>query len=226
VSETYVDRARGPWARGLYQLVRFVVALVSRFYWRMTVTGRENVPDAGPFIVAPVHRSIVDTLVVSAITGRRLRYMGKDELWKYRWSSWLLSALGGFPVHRGGADREALRRCVAVIEGAEPLVIFPEGTRREGLQVQTLFEGAAYVAARTGAPILPVGIAGTEEIMPKGAKMIRPGRVHLEIGELIPAPTSADGSRAPRRTLSETTERLHGELQQLFDRAQGAVARR
>jgi 1-acyl-sn-glycerol-3-phosphate acyltransferase len=71
-----------------------------------------------------------------------------------------------------------------------------------------------------------VGIAGTEEIMPKGAKMIRPGRVHLEIGELIPAPTSPDGSRAPRRTLTETTERLHGELQQLFDQAHAVVAGR
>lgn len=217
------DRARGPFARALYQLARGLVAVIARTYWRMTVSGREHVPATGPYIVAPVHRSIVDTLVVSAVTRRRLRYMGKAELWKHGWSAWLLSALGGFPVQRGGADREALRRCMEVIEGGEPLVIFPEGTRQHGAEVQDLFEGAAYVAARTGVPILPVGLAGTEDIMPKGAKMIRPGRIHLAVGPVIATPGDGAGGRLPRRVLHETTEHLHRELQRLFDLAQAAI---
>lgn len=217
------DRAKGPFARALYQLARAIVAVTARLYWRMTVSGREHVPATGPYIVAPVHRSIIDTLVVSAVTRRRLRYMGKAELWKHGWSSWILSALGGFPVHRGGADREALRRCIDVIEGGEPLVIFPEGTRQHGDEVQDLFEGAAYVAARTGVPIVPVGLAGTQEIMPKGSKMIRPGRIHIEVGPAIPPPGDGREGRVPRRVIHETTGQLHEELQRLFDTARVAV---
>ncbi|MEY4251507.1 MAG: hypothetical protein RL691_388, partial [Actinomycetota bacterium] len=70
----------------------------------------------------------------------------------------MLSALGAFPVTRGSADREALKRCIAVLEAGEPLVLFPEGTRQSGPIVQPLFDGAAYVAVKAGVPIIPVGI--------------------------------------------------------------------
>ena len=70
---------------------------------------------------------------------------------------------------RGSADREALRRCVAVLEAGEPLVLFPEGERKSGPTVQPLFDGAVYVALRAGVPIVPVGIGGSERVMPKGA---------------------------------------------------------
>lgn len=215
-----VDRADTTAKRALYVAVRAIVAAVSRLYWRLRVVGTGHIPAHGPFIVAPVHRSNVDTLVISVITRRRLRYMGKAELWKHRWSAWFLSALGGFPVHRGAADREALKRCIEVIEGGEPLVVFPEGTRQSGPVVQELFEGAAYVAARTGAPILPVGIAGTEGVMRKGSKMIRPGHVRIVVGPPILAP-AAEGSRVPRRVIHETTAHLAKELQRLFDEAAG-----
>ena len=74
--------------------------------------------------------------------------MGKDSLWKRQPAAWVLSALGGFPVTRGTADREALKRCIAVLEAGEPLVLFPEGERKSGPIVQPLFDGAAYVAAQ------------------------------------------------------------------------------
>jgi 1-acyl-sn-glycerol-3-phosphate acyltransferase len=85
--------------------------------------------------------------------------MGKDSLWLKRWKGWLCSALGAFPVSRGTADREALRRCIVVLEAGEPLVLFPEGERKSGPVVQPLFHGAAYVAVKTGVPIVPVGSA-------------------------------------------------------------------
>jgi 1-acyl-sn-glycerol-3-phosphate acyltransferase len=123
-------------------------------------------------------------------------------------------------VNRGTADRDALRRCIEVVEGGEPLVIFPEGTRQSGPIVQPLFEGAAYVAARTGVPIVPVGIGGSEGAMPKGSKMIRPVRVHIVVGEpLLPPPPGPSG-RAPRSAVHDLTERLAARLQELFDQAQ------
>ena len=110
----------------------------------------DNIPKTGAFVLAPVHRSYVDTPIASCLTRRRLRFMGKDTLWKKRWSGWILSSLGGFPVTRGTADREALKRCIAVLEGGEPLVLFPEGERKSGPVVQPLFDGAVYVALAPG----------------------------------------------------------------------------
>jgi 1-acyl-sn-glycerol-3-phosphate acyltransferase len=203
-----------------YRFARFVLVNVACGLWfRLTVEGTENLPASGPFVVAPVHRSNLDTLFVGRITRRRLRYMGKDSLWKHRVPGAVFSALGGFPVHRGTADREALRRCMEVISGGEPLVIFPEGTRQSGPEVQELFEGAAYVAARTGVPIVPVGIGGSEAAMPKGSRMIHPVKVHLVVGKPIPAPAGEGGGRVSRRAVHDLTTRLSAELQVLFDAA-------
>jgi 1-acyl-sn-glycerol-3-phosphate acyltransferase len=202
----------------LYRFVRTVVYGFCRVFWRLSVEGSENLP-AGPYVMAPVHRSNIDTPLVAMVSPRRLRFMGKDSLWKHRWSAWFLSTLGGFPVHRGTADREALRRCIEVIEGGEPLVVFPEGTRREGPLVEELFDGAAYVALKTGVPVVPVGIGGSQRAMSRGAKGLRPGKIHIVVGAPLLVPTPSEGRRASRRAVHELTLTLHKELQQLFDRA-------
>ena len=204
---------------GLYAVVRTIVVVFCRLFWRETVEGREHVPRSGAYIVAPVHRSNVDTPLAAIVTRRRLRYMGKESVWKIKPIGAFLSALGGFPVRREVADREALRRCVEVLDGGEPLVLFPEGRRRSGPVVEDLFEGAAYLALRSGVPIVPVGIGGSERAMPKGAKFLRPVKVHVVIGPPL-VPERPEGGRAPRRAVRELTEALRTELQRLFDEAQ------
>jgi 1-acyl-sn-glycerol-3-phosphate acyltransferase len=144
--------------------------------------------------------------------------MGKDSLWKLRPFGWLLSALGGFPVTRGSADREALRRCLDVLQTGEPLVLFPEGERKSGPLVQPLFDGAAYLASRANVPIVPVGIGGSERAMPKGARWIKPVKVHVVVGAPMYAP-SHDGRRSTRAEMKALTEELHEVLQKLFDEA-------
>src|SRR2546423_7104731 len=159
----------------LYAVCRGIVEGFCRLFWRLRVEGRENLPTDQPFILAPVHRSNIDTLIAGSLTRRRLRFMGKDSMWKYRPTGWLFTALGAFPVHRGTADRDALRKCIEVLEGGEPLVVFPEGTRQFGPDVQPLFEGAAYISAKTGAPIVPVGIGGSAAALPRGPRVLQPG---------------------------------------------------
>lgn len=203
----------------LYAFCRTVVVAFCRLFFRLRIEGLEHVPHGEPFVLSPVHRSNVDSPVVAALTRRRLRYMGKDTMWKFRLPGLFFTAMGGIPVRRGTPDREALRRCVAAIEGGEPLVLFPEGTRQSGPIVQPLFEGAAYVATRTGAPILPVGIGGSEGAMPKGSKFIKPVRIHVVVGAPIRPPSPAPGERTPRRVVRELTDALHVELQRLFDLA-------
>ena len=78
------DVGRGPtlWERLLYRFIRAVAVGFCRLFWALSVSGAENVPRTGAFILAPVHRSNIDTVVVAAVTKRRLRYMGKDSMWK------------------------------------------------------------------------------------------------------------------------------------------------
>jgi 1-acyl-sn-glycerol-3-phosphate acyltransferase len=206
-----------------YRFARALVAGVSRLLWRPTIRGREKIPSSGAFVLAPVHRSNIDFALAAVLTTRRMRYMGKDSLWKIGWIGAIFNALGAFPVHRESADREALRRCIDVVQAGEPLVIFPEGTRQSGPTVQPLFEGAAYVASRTGVPIVPVGIGGSERAMPKGSKMVRPVKTTLIVGDPIMPPIAEDGGRIRRRAIHEITESLHAELQRLFDEAQSLV---
>ena len=208
----------------LYEICRPAVQLICRTYWRASFEGLEHVPPTGPFVLAPVHRSFIDFAIVSGVTRRRLHFMAKAELWKYPLFRPIVDGLAAFPVRRGGADRDALRRCIAYIEQGEPVVLFPEGTRRYGPVVEDLYEGAAYVAIRTGVPIVPVGIGGSERALRKGSRLPRPATVHVIVGPpLLPPPT--DEGRAPsRRAVRELTERLGVEVQALFDRAQRAAA--
>jgi len=201
-----------------YQTVRGIVTTFNRTWCRMSVEGREHIPKSGVFVLAPVHRSILDTPIASGLTWRRMRFMGADKYWSWGPFGRLLSALGGFPVTRGSADREALKRCIALLENGEPLVLFPEGERKSGPIVQPLFDGAAYIAVKAGAPIIPVGIAGSEQAMPKGAKWIRPHKIHVVVGPPL-VPVAADNAKAQRQSARDLSVALHAELQRLLDAA-------
>jgi len=205
------------WNRLLYGIFRQLVGTSLRIYTRGTVEGKDNLPD-GAFVLAPVHRSYIDTPITSWVQVRRLRYLGKDSMWKYGWIGKLFTAMGAIPVHRGSIDREALKRCLDALGSGQPLVLFPEGERKDGPDVHPLLDGAAFLAAKAGVPIVPVGIAGSDRAMPRGARFIYPHRVHVIVGEPITVPTNARG-RADRKQLNATTQELRAEIQRLYDRA-------
>ena len=221
MSPTRRANARAKGARIPYQIVRFLIWLVAKLYWRVTFEGLDKVPRNGPFVLAPVHRSFIDFGLVSAVTRRRMGYMGKESLWNSKLLGSFITMLGAYPVNRGAPDRDALRRTLALLETGEPLVLFPEGTRRTGPVIEHLHEGAAFVASRAGVPLVPVGIGGSERALPKGKAVPRPVKIHILVGEpLYPEPL-AEGARHPsRRAVKELTLRLQGVLQDLFDRAQ------
>jgi len=205
-----------------YRGLRGLAHGINRLYWRVTVEG-PAVPATGAVILAPVHRSNIDFLVASEVTRRKLFYMAKDSLWRSPRFGTFLESIGAFPVHREGADRLALDRSQDVLERGEALILFPEGTRRSGPLVEELHEGAAFLAARTGAPIVPIGIGGSAAAMPKGSKMVRPVKIHLVVGEALAAPARSARGRVPRHQVHALTEQLRTELQTLYDRARERV---
>ena len=211
--------------RSSYAFVRGLFAIVFKLFGRVEVIGAEKVPASGAFVLAPVHRSNVDFALTSLVTRRPMRYMGKDSIWKSKLLGRFVSMLGAFPVHRGSADRDALKACTEIVNGDSPLVMFPEGTRQSGPIVQELFDGTAYVAAKTRVPIVPMGIGGSEAMMPKGAKFLHRSKLVLVVGDPIPPPEPTEGGRVPRSAVGALTARLHAELQVLFDDAQRRAGR-
>ncbi len=203
----------------LYTVIRWIVAVGSGIVYRARVRGRENLPVRGGYVLAPSHRSMMDIPFAALLTKRRLRYMGKQSLFDIPVLGWLFSVLGGFPVQRDGTDRKALRESIAMLQDGEILLVYPEGTRQHGTKIEPLQPGAAYLALRAGVPIVPVGIAGTEEILRgHGAKMPRFGRVAIVIGEPLRPEPRASGL-VPRAEVDALTEQLHEAIQQCFDDA-------
>ena len=211
-------------ARVFYFVIRSLVVGFSYAWLRLKVQGRENLPERGAYILAPTHRSAMDIPIAAAASRRRLRFMGKDSLWKIRPIGAALSALGGFPVTRGSADIEALKRCIAVLAEGEPLVLFPEGTRRFGDDVVDLFDGASFLAYKTNLPIVPVGIYGSEHVMASGSKAIRRAHCVMSIGLPI-HPAQPSGGRASREELAALTIQLRGALQTQYDAARHLAGR-
>ncbi len=212
--------------RGCYMALWYPFTLLAKLYFRVEVHGRENLPTGQPFIVSPVHRSYVDTPVLALISRQVFRYMGKESLWTNKFGAWFLSMMGGFPVQRGTADRTAIQSAQAVLERGEVLVMFPEGTRREGPVVlpENMNDGPSFISGRTQVPIVPVGIGGTARIMPKGQNMVFPRKLVFVIGEPLAPPEQVRG-RVPRRAVREHTDELRVRIQALYDDAQQRATR-
>jgi 1-acyl-sn-glycerol-3-phosphate acyltransferase len=201
-----------------YRIVHFFVARGSAFVYRARIVGRDRLP-AGGYILAPSHRSMMDIPFLAAVTPRRVRFMGKAEAFNLPVAGATFRALGGFPVARDGTDRKAVRDSIEILHGGEPLVVYPEGTRQHGAAIQPLQPGAAYLAIRAGAPIVPVGIAGSEEIFRShGTKRPRFGRVAIVVGDPI-VPPAFTGGVVKREVVNDLTSVLAKNLQEVFDEA-------
>ncbi len=204
----------------VYRFVRRCIILVLHPYFRVRHKGAEHLNIDGPVIVAPVHRSNLDMPLLGAMGRRRMRALSKESLFGNRLFGAFLSALGAFPVRRGVADREAIRAALQILEAGEQMVVFPEGSRQSGPGVVGVFDGVSYLASRSGAAVVPVGIAGTEEAMRTGTRLPRRTRVALVAGPPVYPPQG----RMSRPQLSRFSETLMERLQAAFDEARALTA--
>jgi len=203
----------------VYRFARSLFVAILQVWFRPRVRNRGNVPQTGAAILAPVHRSNLDFGFTPFVTRRKLFFMAKEELWKVGWFGRVLSSFGVFPVHRSGADRESVRRAEEVLRQGHLLVMFPEGSRKTGTQIGELMEGVAFLAARSGAPIVPIGIHRSDEAMPKGSYFPRPLGITVTVGEPIEIPPRGPGRRVARSQIHQLTATLRERLQAAYDDA-------
>ncbi|MEL7156958.1 MAG: lysophospholipid acyltransferase family protein [Actinomycetota bacterium] len=203
-----------------YRIVRRAVRTILHPWLRVQAVNTEVLDRPGPTILAPVHRSHLDSALVATQSKRRIRALGKESLFTTPGVSWVCAALGAIPVRRGQADRDALAAARMLLDRGESMIVFPEGGRRSGSEVTELFDGAAWLSARTGAPVVPIGISGTEAALPEGARSLHRSRVGIVVGEPLAAPVGPEGKRASRADLKRFTEQLTDELQRLQHEAE------
>jgi 1-acyl-sn-glycerol-3-phosphate acyltransferase len=129
--------------------------------WRLE--GAEHIPRSGGYILVANHINWKDPPWIEFALGRAIRYMGKQELFETPVVGFVLRAIGAFPVRRGEVDRRALQVALAVLAAGQPLGLFAEGHRSESGQLIRGRPGVAYVAQRSGAPMIPLAISGTRD---------------------------------------------------------------
>lgn len=207
-----------------YRVIRRIVRSVLFPYFDLAATNEHYLDLPGPAIVAPVHRSHLDSPLVASLSQRRQRAIGKESLFKPPVVRWVCAALGAIPVRRGEADREALKAARVLLDRGESMFVFPEGGRQSQHDVGELFAGAAWLASKSGAHVIPVGISGTDEAMGEGARFPKRKRVGIAVGEPMAAPVGVDGKRVGRDQLRAFTAELGERLQELQDDAR-ALAR-
>lgn len=147
-----------------YWPARTVIAGIALLLARVEVVGRERVPRRGALILASNHLNNADPPVLTIISPRRLVFMAKEEALRWPIMGLLFRMAGVFPVRRFEADIGALHQASRILHEGEVLAMFPEGTRSKEARLSNAHPGTALVALRTGTPILPIGVSGTETI--------------------------------------------------------------
>lgn len=186
----------------------------------IVVRGLERIPANGPAILASNHISWVDPVLLACwltpAAGRPMSWMGKAEAMRWPLVGWFLRVNGVFGVRRGAADLEAFRLAERILSEGRILGIYPEGTRSSDGVLRRFHDGAALLALRSGAPVLPVAVTGTDGLWRKGSLIPhRVPRVTLTIGEPVEIPR-AEGARPE---LAAVTSSIHSAVAALLPEA-------
>ena len=204
----------------LYLIARFVLRPMFLIL-RPTITGRENVPTTGPFIIASNHLSFIDSMAIPLMAPRRVGYLAKAEYftgtgvrgWLTRT---LFTALGALPVERQThrAAQEALDTAMSVLKAGGGFGIYPEGTRSRDGRLARGKTGVAWLALTADCPVVPVGVIGTDRIQPIGASWPRPHRFSVTFGKPLTFPEQRGkaGNGKARREVTDAIMEAIAEL--------------
>ena len=187
----------------LYYVSNFLQRITLRLFADYSVEGSEHVPPMGPLIVVANHQSNMDPPLLATSFPRRIRFLAKDTIFRGPAARWFLTSYGAIPLNRAGVDVRAFRHAMRELDAGGVVTVFPEGTRSPGA-MRRAHSGVARLALLSQAPLLPVGITGTENIG-HWMRVVNPtGRLHVRIGSAFTIPP-IDG-RPSKDALNSMTE--------------------
>ena len=205
-----------------YDLTKATVARALRTLCRPVVTGLDRLPETGPVIIASNHLSFLDSVIISAFMPRRVKFIAKAEYvnspgLKGRLMREAFEFIDIIPVTRGqqGESVAALDPAVEHLQRGNVFGIYPEGTRSRDGYLYRGHAGVAYLAFVTGAPVVPVGLIGTQRLQPPGATMIRPAKFEMHVGEPIMVPGAGPGQRQTGKMRKDLVEHIMTTIAQL-----------
>jgi 1-acyl-sn-glycerol-3-phosphate acyltransferase len=177
-----------------YVVLRLVLKALMRLLWRVRVHGLDNVPPSGGFLLASNHLSFIDSVVIPVVVPRRVAFLAKAEYFEGRGVRGALSrlwfrSLGAVPVRRGshGEAMASLHVALHVLRDGDGFGIYPEGTRSRDGRLHRGRTGVAWLALASGAPVVPVGVVGTDRVQPVGARLPRIAPVTVRFGPPLDA---------------------------------------
>jgi 1-acyl-sn-glycerol-3-phosphate acyltransferase len=183
------------------------------------ITGLENIPAQGPAVVLPNHTSFLDSVILGFFTRRNIWFMAKNSEYHHPFMKWFLRHAGSFPVRRYTIDMLAVRNAIRVVRAGHILGIFPEGERTWDGTMLPLRIGTVRLLLALGVPVIPVGISGAYELMPRWTSSIKRVPVRVAVGRALDLPHIP----APRQTRSDI-EDATGILRQEIGRLVGGAA--
>jgi 1-acyl-sn-glycerol-3-phosphate acyltransferase len=204
------DRPRPSDANAVYRLTKSLVSAALRRCYRVDVKGLAHVPERGPMVLAANHRSFMDSIFLALVTPRPITFIAKAEYWDSWRTAWIFRSTGQIPLRRGSATgaHEAMASAGRILSGHGVIGIYPEGTRSRDGGLLPGNTGAARLALAFGAPIVPVGLIGTEAVQAPDESLphlFRPVTVRFGPPHRLPAP---EKSRRRKAELRGATDRL------------------
>lgn len=200
----------------LYKLSQFVAGPFLKLLFRLEVEGLENIPEGGPAILASNHTSSLDHYLFPAVVKRRITFIAKAELFENKILGFMLKRWGQIPIERGTGDKGAIDQALGVLERGEVFGIYPEGTRTRDGKLHEGHTGVARIAVRSGAPVIPVGMIGTYEILPRGKIWPNFRKARIRVGEPMDF-----SDRDPDDTEWEEYRRLTSEIMEAIGELAG-----
>ena len=195
----------------IYSIARTLVLIYLRIFNSWTIEGKENLP-AGPVVLVGNHVSLWDPPVLGCSVNRKVHFMAKEELFNLPIIGRLFPLLECFPVKRGKMDRNALRAAAQYLENGEVLGMFPEGKRNQSaVGLLPLQPGAALIALRSNAPIVPMGLSGTRTTFPLSLR----GRLRVRIGKPLVFP-ELFGQKVSHEDLERVSREIAAQLELLI----------
>ena len=190
-----------------YKASYHTVGPLLRGLWRVHATGVHHVPEKGPAILASNHLSYTDHYFLPAVVPRQIFFISKAQHFDVPVQRWLFEQWGVIPLRRGEGDSEAFARSLQILSEGKLFGIYPEGTRSMDGKLHKGRTGVARLALMAKVPVLPVGMVGTDKVLPKGKKMPSMHKVTVHIG----APMTFEafyGQENDRKATREITDRI------------------